>query len=73
MEPGVNVAASASIVQKEVMSRNKQTKDTTLDQKEWMTIKNTLNNCANKETTAHKEGSRNVEKDITVHRVAAEE
>ena len=34
MEPGANVAASASIVQKEVMSRNKQTKDTTLDQKE---------------------------------------
>lgn len=73
MEPGVNVAASASIVQREVMSRNKQTKDTIQDQKELMRILNTLNNFANKVTTAHKEGCRNVEKDITVHRVAAEE
>lgn len=73
MEPGVNVAASASIVQREAMSRKKQTKVTILDQKEWMRILNTLNNCANKVTTAHKEGSRNVEKDTTVLRVAAEE
>ena len=38
-----------------------------------MRILNTLNNCANKVTTAHKEGSRNVEKDTTVLPVVAEE